>query len=202
MTAAEQVRIVPANEPTFEDLQAILGGRGSGHHCQCQRYKLAPGESFGAVPVEVRAERLREQTDCGHPSSDTTSGLVAYLDDTPVGWCAIEPRPAYTGLVRTFKVPWEGRSEDRSDPGVWALTCLFARAGFRRRGLSKALARAAVGFARDRGARAVEGYPMTTTRAIAEELHVGTVTTFAAAGFTEVTRPTLRRAVVRIDLSP
>ena len=53
VTTADQVRIVPANESTFEELQAILGGRGPGHRCQCQRYKLAPGESFGAVPVEV-----------------------------------------------------------------------------------------------------------------------------------------------------
>ena len=43
---------------------------------------------------------------------------------------------------------------------------------------------------------------MTTTRAIDEELHVGTCTTFGDAGFSEVSRPTLRRAVMRIDLSP
>jgi hypothetical protein len=30
--------------------------------------------------------------------------------------------------------------------------------------------------------------------------HPGTEATFAAAGFTEVSRPTLRRAVVRIDV--
>ena len=40
---------------------------------------------------------------------------------------------------------------------------------------------------------------MTTTDAIAEELHVGTVSTFAAAGLREVSRPTPRRAVMRID---
>jgi hypothetical protein len=57
-----------------------------------------------------------------------------------------------------------------------------------------------VTFARDRGAHAIEAYPMTTAKAIAEELHVGTCTTFAATGFTEVSRPTLRRAVMRLDL--
>jgi hypothetical protein len=31
------------------------------------------------------------------------------------------------------------------------------------------------------------------------ELHVGHVSIFTAAGFTEVSRPTLRRAVMRID---
>jgi GNAT superfamily N-acetyltransferase len=71
--------------------------------------------------------------------------------------------------------------------------------GFRKRGVSRALARAAVDFARDSGARAVEGYPMTTTNAILEELHVGTEGVFAAAGFAEVSRPSLRRVVMRVD---
>jgi GNAT superfamily N-acetyltransferase len=79
------------------------------------------------------------------------------------------------------------------------VTCLFVRAGFRKRGVSRVLARAAVDFARDRGARALEAYPMTTTTAILEELHVGTVGVFAGAGLAEVGRPTLRRAVMRVD---
>ena len=194
-----RMRIVPANEASFEDLQAIFGRRGQGSRCQCQRYKLQPGESFASFPVEERAHRLRQQTDCGNPDSDTTSGLVAYLDGEPVGWCAVEPRPEYVGLIRNFRVPWEGRSEDKADRDVWAVTCLFARAGFRRRGVSRALAMAAVEFARQRGASAIEAYPITTTKVIEEELHVGTCPTFAAAGFAEVTRPTLRRAVMRID---
>jgi len=79
------------------------------------------------------------------------------------------------------------------------VTCLFTRARFRRRGVSRALALAAVGFARKRGARAIEGYPITTTAVIDEELHVGTYHIFTAAGFTEVSHPTRRRVVMRID---
>jgi GNAT superfamily N-acetyltransferase len=79
------------------------------------------------------------------------------------------------------------------------VTCLLTRAGYRKRNVSRALARAAVDFARDRGARAIEGYPINTKNVILEELLVGTVATFAAAGFTEVSHPTLRRVVMRID---
>lgn len=200
MTATEQViSVVAANEASWEDLQTIFGKRGAGSTCQCQRYKLRPREAFASFPVEVRAERLREQTDCGHPESRTTSGLVAYLNGEPAGWCAVEPRTAYSGLLRNNRVPWKDRAEDKTDPGVWAVTCFLTRAGVRRRGVSRALARAAVEFARERGARAIEGYPITTKNVILEELHVGTKGVFADAGFTEVSRPTLRRAVMRID---
>lgn len=119
-------------------------------------YKLRPRESFSSFPLEEGAFLLREQTNCGHAESHTTSGLVAYLDTEPVGWCAVEPRSAYPGLVRVCRVPWQGRAEDRSDDTVWAVTCVFTRAGFRRRGISYALAWAAVDFARERGARAVQ----------------------------------------------
>ena len=79
------------------------------------------------------------------------------------------------------------------------MTCLFARAGFRRRGVSRALARAAVAFARERGARAIEAYPIVVKDVIAEELHVGTPSVFADAGLVEVSRPTPRRVVMRLD---
>lgn len=191
--------VVPANQVSWEDLQAVFGTRGPSSRCQCQRYKLSPREAFASFPVEVRADRLRRQTDCDEPASESTSGLVAYLDDVPVGWCAVEPRPEYGGLLRSCRVPWADRDEDEQDDSVWAVTCLLTRTGFRKRGVSRALARAAVEFARERGARALEGYPITTTDVIDEELHVGIHRVFADAGFREVGRPTLRRAVMRID---
>ena len=83
------------------------------------------------------------------------------------------------------------------------MTCFVTRTGFRRRGVSRALARACVDFARKRGARALEGYPMITQpgqEITWGELHVGSRSILEAAGFTEVTHPTLRRVVMRIDL--
>ena len=198
------LRIVPANEASWEDLQAVFGSRGIAPICQCQRFKLHRRESFGSFPVEERARRLREQTNSGRSGAAATSGLVAYLDDDPVGWCAVEPRSAYEGLLRNQRVPWTDRNEDKADDGVWAVTCLFTRAGYRRRGITYALARAAVAFARDRGARAVEGYPLITTpgtNVIWDELLVGSPAVFAAAGLTEVSHPTKRRLVMRIDFS-
>lgn len=193
------VTVVPANQVDFADVQAVLGARGAASRCQCQRYKLARGESFAGTPVEERRHRLRDQTACGDPLSTVTSGLVAVRDDGPVGWCAVEPRPSYQGLRRQ-RVPWGGSAEDPDDASVWALTCVLLRAGCRKQGVSRMLVDAAVRFARDRGARRIEAYPMTTAAAVDEELHVGMLTTFLAAGFTEVTRPSLRRAVVRFDL--
>jgi GNAT superfamily N-acetyltransferase len=163
-TTTPVVTIVPANEASWEDLQAVFGTRGDPSRCQCQRFKTPARRwdmEWASVPVEGRANRLREQTRCGQPEAATTSGLVAYLDGEPVGWCAVEPRTAYVRLLRK-PIVWAGRAEDKTDDRVWAVTCFVTRSGFRRRGISPALARAAVDFARQRGAGALEGYPMIT----------------------------------------
>jgi GNAT superfamily N-acetyltransferase len=197
---AEGVKVVPANEASWDDIRAVFGTRGDASGCQCQWFKI-PNKDWRSVPVEERAARLREQTHCGEPDAGTTSGLVAYLDGEPAGWCAVEPRTAYARLM-TARVPWAGRDEDKADDGVWAVTCFVTRTGFRRRGVSRELARAAADLARRRGARAVEGYPLIMKpgqTAMWGELYVGSPSAFAAAGFTEVSRPTPRRAVMRID---
>jgi len=196
---ADSLTIVPANEAGWDDLQAVFGTRGDPSRCWCQRFKMQPGESWRSVGPDELGFRLRRQTDCGHPRAAATSGLVAFLGAEPVGWCAVEPRTEYARLLRNNRVPWEGRDEDKADAGVWAVTCFVTRTGFRKRGIASALARATVDHARRRGARALEGYPMTTKDVLLGELHVGTVGMFAAAGFTEVGRPTLRRVVMRID---
>lgn len=200
MSARSELVVLPPNEATWDDLQAVLGTRGQAARCQCQRYKLGPGESFASFPVGERAERLHEQTTCDQTTSDATSGLIAHLEGEPAGWCAVEPRSAYRGLLRNSRVPWVGRDEDKSDDGVWAVTCFVTRVGFRRQGVARALARGAVDLARQRGAGAVEAYPITTNEVVLEELHVGTPAMFRDAGMTEVSRPTTRRLVMRIDL--
>src|SRR4051794_8935515 len=122
-TTASELTIVPANEASWEDLQAVLGSRGDPSRCQCQRYKMRPRESWASVGAEELAVRFRRQTDCGHRESSTTTGLVAYLDGEPVGWCAVEPRSAYPRLLLKTRVPWAGRAEDKTDAGIWAVTC-------------------------------------------------------------------------------
>lgn len=196
-----ELRIVPAAQAACADLRAVFGERGVAADCQCQWFKLSAAEWRSTTPAE-RAERLRRQTACGHASAGATTGLVAYLGEEAVGWCAVEPRTAYPRL-RGARVPWAGRSEDKLDEGVWAVTCFVTRAGFRKRGVSRALARAAVEHARAHGARAVEGYPIEVQPGKGfgwGELFVGTVSVFASAGFRPVSRPTASRVVMRLDL--
>ncbi|MGH3331944.1 MAG: GNAT family N-acetyltransferase [Nocardioidaceae bacterium] len=196
---AERLTIVPANEASWDDLATIFGTTDPGQ-CQCQRFKVVPW-IWRDSTQEERTAMLRAQTACGDPNATATSGLVAYVEDEPVGWVAVEPRTAYPKL-RTSRVPWSGRDEDKGDDGIWAVTCFVVRKGYRGRGLTYPLAQATIDFARERGARALEAYPMITLpgkEITWGEVHVGARQVFEAAGFEEVSRPTVRRVVMRID---
>ena len=185
------ITVQPVGQALFDDVQAVLGDRGQAARCQCQGYRLGWHERH-TDDVRGRRELLRDQVIEGY-------GLVAHLDGEPVGWCSLAPRSDYPYLRQTT---WKGRHEDRDDPGIWAATCFVTRAGFRHRGVSRALAAGTIDLARDRHARAVEAYPMKPapgTDVTWGELHVGALSAFLAAGFRVVHTPSLRRVVVRHD---
>jgi GNAT superfamily N-acetyltransferase len=210
---ADELSIVPANQASWDDLHAVFGDRDYASRCNCQRFKTR-GWFWEQATDEQRRARLREQANCDDPAATSTTGLVAYLrapgehergpDSTPVGWVAVEPRTEYPRLLGLPTV-WKGRpDEDKRDDSVWAVTCLVVRKGYRRRGVTYALAAAAVGYAKANGARALEAYAMLTQpgREITwGELHVGARQVFAEAGLAEVSRPSVRRAVMRIDFA-
>jgi GNAT superfamily N-acetyltransferase len=196
--------IVPANQATWADLAAIFGSADS-RRCNCQRFR-SRGWFWDQATDEQRRAQLRDQTNCDDPEARSTTGLVAYLKDggVPVGWVAVEPRAEYPRLLGLPTV-WKGRpGEDKQDDGVWSVTCFVVRKGYRRRGITYALAAATVPYAKANGARALEGYAMRTQpgREITwGELHVGAVQVFADAGFTQVSSPSVRRAVMRVEFA-
>lgn len=203
---AAQLTIVPANEASWADLQSVFGQADYPGRCYCQAFKSE--DWVRNLPAEELRSRLRRQARCGDPGAESTTGLVAYLNGTdggrePVGHVAVEPRVAYPRLLKKRTV-WSGRDEDKLDPGIWSVTCFTVRKGYRRRGITYHLAAATVGYARGRGAAALEAYPMIVPpgkEITWGELFVGSVQVFEEAGFTEVSRPSPRRVVMRIGLS-
>lgn len=121
-------------------------------------------------------------------------GLLAYRGKHAIGWCSIAPRVEFPsiGRSRLFKNLID---ESRT----WSVTCLFVHKDHRRTGVSVALLRAAIDYARKRRAEFVEGYPQIPSKAkIADAFAwTGIASAFKAAGFTEVARPSPTRPVMR-----
>ena len=194
------INVRPANQATWEDIEAVVGkARSWDQLCFCQRFKLGvPG--WRATTVDERAQMLREQTDCGYPTSDTTTGLLAYVGGEPAGWCCVEPRPALP-LIPEQRTWCKRRGQDPTDERVWVAACFVTRTPFRYTGVSRTLAKAAVEFARDRGAAGGglrDGHP--TRRGD----HLGGVARreperLRRRRYAQIAAPTKRRVVMRID---
>lgn len=150
-----------------------------------------PSREFRAGKGAKNRRTLRRLVGAG-----SMPGILGYLGEEPVAWCAVAPRVDYAFLSRSrVLAPVDERE-------VWSITCLFVHKEHRRRGLSAEMLRAAARFAGQRGARLVEGYPTVpyATRSPAAFLWTGTEKAFRQAGFREVarrspSRPIMRRAV-------
>lgn len=195
MTTDATIRTVPVDEVPWDDVRAVFGTRGDPARCWCQWFKI-PTADWETTSNDELSRMLHAQVLRG-----PAPGVIAFLGDEPVGWCAVEPRPNYSRLLRTQVA--SASSEPADDDSVWAVTCFIVRVGFRRRGIARALLGAAVDRARAGGARLLEGYPVDTAAkagASSASLYVGTVSLFAAEGFVEVARPKPERALMSLAL--
>ena len=123
-------------------------------------------------------------------------GILGYLGDEPVTWCALAPRERYPALARSRVL----KPVDAIP--VWSISCLFVNRTRRRQGFSVRMLRGAAEFAASRGAGVVEGYPVEPRMKSTPDpfLWTGTVSAFRAAGFREVLRRSKTRPIMRFAI--
>jgi GNAT superfamily N-acetyltransferase len=111
-------------------------------------------------------------------------GLLAFEGDEPVGWVAIAPRTELARIEASRATP---RVDDED---VWVIPCVTVHKTARGRGIALALIRAAVAYAIEQGAPAVEAYPRAgATRTGDDNAYFGTEPLFHRAGFRVVRTP-------------
>ena len=188
------IEVRPAS--VFDDVATILGPkRRDANVCWCLSYRLTSSKENQALLGPARGERVRELV-----AEEPRPGVLAYDGDEVVGWAAIHPR-ADTSFARNRKIPHV------DDLDVWSLWCGRVRPGHRGQGIAHHLVAGAVEYARDRGAPAVEAYPVDNAGAKVDltMAYVGTRALFERAGFTKAADTTsvlngFPRLLMRLDL--
>lgn len=178
LTVAE---LVPDRWPDFLALNRQMGGN---RGCYCMWWR----EERDRRPMQPRSAAAEQVVEHGPPP-----GLIAYDGDTPVGWCAVAPRAAYPRLNTAQGTHPLDDDLDRT----WVVSCFFVPEQWRGRGVSRTLLAAAVDFAYEHGAAAVEGVPIDpdVVHRSPGGSYTGTLPLFLTAGFTEVARPTPKARV-------
>ncbi|KJQ54843.1 GNAT family N-acetyltransferase [Microbacterium sp. SA39] len=184
-----------ATTARWDDVQHALTGGGDGASCQCI-WPMLSNKDWNETTTPQRTEMLRAEIDEGPPP-----GIIAYVDGEAAGWIRIGPRTKQARIPRT-RIIAAATPEPFDDDSVWAVTCFVVRREHRGSGLNLELLRAAVDYARESGARLIEGYPVDTggEKQRSNDLFHGTVRTFLSAGFTATTELKPGRALVTLKL--
>jgi len=167
----------PVTPDRWPDLVELFSSKGDAAACWCQWYRLPPKtfQANGATGNRHAMEML--------VAANNEPGLIAYEAGKPVGWVSIAPRREF---ARIETKTGEGVV---SEEGVWSVVCFFIAAGKRGEGVATALLSAAVEFAREHGARIIEGYPVDRDSPISNsDAYTGVPSMFKKVGFREVGR--------------
>ena len=177
----------PATPDRWRDLEALFGPRGAVGGCWCMWWRLKRSE-FDKRQGRGNQRALKKIVESGEEP-----GIIAYAGGQPIGWCAVAPREAYPVLDRSWTLK---RVDDRP---VWSVTCFFIAKAFRRKGVTVALLKAAIDYARQRGATIVEGYPVEPRKGSMPDAFAftGTASAFHRAGFAEMLRRSETRPIMR-----
>jgi predicted GNAT family acetyltransferase len=191
------LRVEPAGPQHWDDVAAVFDAPGDQRSCWCAWFRFR-NAVFQSMTPQQRRDDLHARVVHGSPPP----GVLARLDGEPVGWCATSPRTSQARLATATTLRAAGVNGDLADPAIWAVTCFVVRRWARGRGVTAALLDGALSLAREHGARIVEAYPVDPQggRVPVGDLYHGNVSTFLAAGFTEVGRASARRPVVRLEL--
>lgn len=129
--------------------------------------------------------------------SDEIPGILAYLNEIPIGWVSVSPRETFSRLRRSRIL------KQIDEEPVWSIVCFFIKKEYRRKGVSLALLKAALKFIKQHGGTIAEGYPIDpkNNKYADAFAYTGLVSTFRKVGFTEIIRRSKTRPIMRFDIS-
>ncbi len=187
-----KIEVHPLTSARWKDLVDLFNRPGGSivRGCWCMYYRRTGSSARTSAEGNKRA--LSSLVKQGR-----APGLLAYENGKAVGWVSIAPREEYLRLQRSPVM------KPVDDQPVWSIVCFFVDSHARGQGITEALLKGAIDYARSKGARLIEGYPVDKLeRSHPDFMWFGAKSIFDHAGFREVARRKKTRPVMRKALRP
>ena len=177
----------PLTPGRWDDFVKLFGKHGAYGGCWCMWWRETRAE-FEKNQGAGNRRRMQKIT-----ASGEVPGILAYADGEPAGWISVAPRENFSLLERSRTLKRIDRRK------VWSIVCFFVGREYRGKGIALPLIRAAVVYAKRRGAKIVEAYPSIPrkSRVAAVSVYMGIPSMFERAGFVECARPSNRKKIMR-----
>jgi GNAT superfamily N-acetyltransferase len=183
------VEFYPLTSDRWADFEKLFGPGGAYGGCWCMWPRLR-SKDWSASRAAGRKESMRNIVE-----SEDPPGLLAYIDGEPAGWVSLDRRERLEHYEYSRKVQALDRPDD-----LWSIVCFVIGKQYRGQGLMRRLLDAAVAYARERGARILEAYPVVPGADLKSyQGFEGIASVFERGGFERVGgtdgRPVMRKDV-------
>jgi GNAT superfamily N-acetyltransferase len=169
------VEIKPLSPELLQDFLRFFDGTAFSDNqkwssCYCQCFY----EDHCVIKWTERTAPQNRNLACERIENRSMQGYLAYIDDTPVGWCNAAPRNLLHALD---SVPIT------NSQNVGTILCFLVEPSHRGRGVARQLLEAACEGLRHQGLQVAEANPRTSGTSDAEN-HFGPLNMYLSAGFT------------------
>jgi GNAT superfamily N-acetyltransferase len=175
--AVEKWEYHPLTPDRWEDFERLFGPNGACAGCWCAWW-LMTNKEFTTSRKEGHKELLRTRVQSG-----IEPGIIAYADGVPAGWVALAPRTEYKRLATSKLLAAV------DDQPVWVISCFYIYRDYRHQGLMAKLITAAEEYAREKGVKILEAFPIEAKERISPlSIYTGIAAEFYKQGFEQAVK--------------
>lgn len=184
----QSIHIEPLTKINWNKFTQLFGVNGACGNCWCMYYRLTKTAFAEGKADDGNKDAMKALVWSGKPA-----GMLAFYEDMPIAWCAFAPREDFIKLEKS-------RIHKRiDDKAVWSIPCTFIDKKFRRLGVSVALLKGVIKYAKEQGIGIIEAYPTIPTQEKLPDAFawIGVYKSFERAGFEIVDAKSKNRPMVR-----
>lgn len=185
----------PLTAARWGDLETIFNAKGCAvaRGCWCMYYRVS-GKGYLTRPSDRQRTSSKDALKA-LAAKQPPPGLIGYQGKTPVGWVSLGPREDFAKLAKSPVM------KPVDEQPVWSIICFVVPSEYRQQGVARELLAGAIAYARKKGVRLLEGYPVDKDNpSAADASWFGSNRMFNEAGFEEVARRRPDRPVVRLQV--
>lgn len=185
---ASEMEVTPLTRKNWPQFVQLFGERGACGNCWCMYFRLKKDEFVAGKQDDGNKDAMKDLVWAGAPT-----GMLGMVDGQAIAWCAFAPREEYIKLANSRV------HKPIDDKRVWSITCFFVDKQFRRMGVSVAMLKGIIDYARRQSIKIIEAYPTIPTKEPLPDSFawIGLYKSFERAGFEIVDRTSKNRPMVR-----
>lgn len=182
--------IEPLTKANWDKFVQLFGTKGACGNCWCMYYRLPKKEFVEGKQNDGNKQKMKKLVWDNKPA-----GIIGFYKKQPIAWCAFAPREVYMKIENS-------RIHKRiDDKPVWSIPCFFIEKNFRRKGISVAMLKAIIKYAKENNIGIIEAYPAIPTKGVLPDSFAwtGLYRSFERAGFEIADRTSKNRPMVRFN---